>query len=72
VHTTFFTAHDSNNNTYGISQATNDKSIEGFPNNVKANQGDKVTGLLVFEIPQSAQLVNMVYKDDFGSVAITL
>ncbi|MGZ4892286.1 MAG: DUF4352 domain-containing protein [Halobacteriota archaeon] len=72
VHTTFFTAHDANNNTYGISQATNDKSIAGFPNNVMTNPGDRVSGLLVFEMPKNATLVNMVYKDDYSSVTVNL
>lgn len=45
VHPMFFTVHDSNNNAYGRSLATSDESIAGFPNNVKANQGDKVSGL---------------------------
>jgi hypothetical protein len=70
THTMFFTVHDSNGNTYGISQATNDKSLAGYPNNVRMNSGDKVTGLLVFEIPQNAKLVNMVYKDDYSSVTV--
>ncbi|MGZ4947204.1 MAG: DUF4352 domain-containing protein [Halobacteriota archaeon] len=72
AHTMFFTAHDTNNNTYGISQATNDKSIAGFPNNVMTNPGDKVSGLLVFEIPKNATLVNMAYKDDYSSVTVNL
>jgi predicted small secreted protein len=72
THTLFFTLHDSNGNTYGISQATNDKSIAGYPNNVMMNPGDKVTGLLVFEIPQNANLVNMVYHDDYSSVTVNL
>ncbi len=72
THTMFFTVHDSNGNTYGISQATNDKSIAGYPNNVMMNPGDKVTGLLVFEIPQNANLVNMVYHDDYSSVTVNL
>ena len=72
THTQFFTVHDSSNNTYGISQATNDKSIAGYPNNVRMNSGDKVNGLLVFEVPQNAKLVNMVYKDDYSSVTVNL
>jgi hypothetical protein len=68
----FFTAHDKNNNTYGISQATNDKSIAGFPNNVVTNPNDKASGLLVFEIPQNATIANLVYKDDYGSTTINL
>jgi hypothetical protein len=72
THTTFFTVHDSDGNTYGISQATNDNSIAGYPNNVMINPGDKVTGLLVFEIPQNAKLVNMVYHDDYSSVTVNL
>jgi hypothetical protein len=67
THTTFFTVHDSNGNAYGISQATNDNSIAGYPNNVNINPGDKVTGLLVFEVPQNAKLVNMVYNDESNS-----
>ena len=66
-HTTFFTVHDSNGNAYGISQASNDNSIAGYPNNVNINPGDKVTGLLVFEVPQNAKLVNMVYNDESNS-----
>jgi len=67
VHTNFFTLHDSKNIAYGISQATNDKSIAGFPNNVLTHPGDKVNGLIVFEVPQNAKLVNLVY-DDHSSV----
>lgn len=63
----FFTLHDLNNTAYGISQATNDKSIAGFPNNVLTHPGDKVNGLIVFEVPQNAKLVNLVY-DDHSSV----
>ena len=72
THTMFFTVHDSNGNTYGISQATNDKSIAGYPNNIMMNSGDKVNGLLVFEVPQNVTLVNMVYKDDYSSVTVNL
>lgn len=67
THTTFFTVHDSNGSAYGISQATNDNSIAGYPNNVNINPGDKVTGLLVFEVPQNTKLVNMVYNDESNS-----
>lgn len=63
VHTSYFTLHDSNNSAYLVSRATTDKSIEGFPNNVVTNPGDKVNGLLVFEVPQNATLATLVYDD---------
>jgi hypothetical protein len=63
VNANFFTLHDLNNTAYGISQATNDKSIAGFPYNVMTHPGDKVNGILMFEVPQNAKLVNLVYDD---------
>jgi hypothetical protein len=36
------------------------------------NPGDKVNGLLVFEVPQNAKLVNMVYTDDYSIVTVNL
>jgi Domain of unknown function (DUF4352) len=57
VHTSFFTLHDSNNYTYSASYAST------FPNNVFTNPGDKVNGILIFEVPQNAKLVNLVYND---------
>ena len=63
----FFTLHDSNNFAYGVSPATQDKSIAGFPSYVLTHPGDKTNGLIVFEVPQNAKLVNLVY-DDHSSV----
>ena len=59
----FFTLHDSNNFAYGVSPATQDKSIAGFPSYVLTHPGDKTNGLIVFEVPQNAKLVNLVYDD---------
>lgn len=63
VNVTFFTLLDSNNNKYNVSQAMNNRSIAGFPNGVVTNPGDKVSGLLVFEVPQNATPANLVYND---------
>jgi len=60
----YFTLNDSDGNAYSRSLATDDKSIAGFPNNVVTNPGDKVNGLLVFEVPKNAQLTTLVYNDD--------
>jgi hypothetical protein len=72
VHTLFFTLHDSNNNAYSVSQATNDKSIAGFPNNVVTQPGDKVNGLLVFEVPQNATLKSLTYNDGLTEIVTNL
>ncbi len=68
MHIASFTANDSNNNTYEVNNATYTKGFAHFPYSGDAyiviSPRDKATGLLVFEIPQSAELVNLVYKDD--------
>jgi hypothetical protein len=75
----YFTLHDSNGHAYSVSPLVNDLHIAGFPHNVITHPGDKVNGLLPFEVPQNATLVNLVYSDsrgangDFaGNVTVTL
>lgn len=63
----YFTLHDSNGYAYGVSPLVNDLHIAGFPYNVITHPGDKVNGLLPFEVPQNATLVNLVYSDNQGS-----
>jgi Domain of unknown function (DUF4352) len=63
VNASFFSLRDSYNNSYNVSKATNNISVGGFPNNVVTNPGDKVSGLLLFEIPQNATPANVVYND---------
>ena len=62
----FFTLHDSNGYAYGVSPLVRDLHIAGFPYNVITHPGDHVNGLLPFEVPQNAKLVNLVYSDNPG------
>jgi len=59
---------DSNNNTYAVNKVTYTEGSASFPYSgdsyIVISPRDKAAGLLVFEIPQSAELVNLVYKDD--------
>ncbi|MGZ4906696.1 MAG: DUF4352 domain-containing protein [Halobacteriota archaeon] len=63
VNSTFFTLYDSSKTPYPLSYATTDKSIASFPNDVMTHPGDKVSGLLVFEVPKKAKLTKLVYDD---------
>jgi hypothetical protein len=63
----YFTLHDSNGHAYGVSPLVSDLHIAGFPHNVITHPGDKVNGLLPFEVLQNATLVNLVYSDNRGS-----
>lgn len=58
--------HDSNGNAHGVSLLVRDLHIAGFPYNVITHPGDQVNGLLPFEVPQNAKLVNLVYSDNPG------
>jgi predicted small secreted protein len=63
----YFTLHDSNGYAYSVSPLVSDLHIAGFPPTIITHPGDKVSGLLPFEVPQNAKLVNLVYNDSPGS-----
>lgn len=67
VRADYFTLHDSNGYAYGVSSLVSDLHVAGFPYDAITHPGDKVNGLLPFEVPQNAALVNLVYSDNPGS-----
>ena len=66
VRSEYFTLHDSNGYAYSVSPLVRDLHIAGFPYNVITHPGNQVNGLLPFEVPQNAKLVNLVYSDNSG------
>jgi hypothetical protein len=61
----FFTLRDANDNVYYVESLVQCKYLShAFPANYRVTQpGDKVTGRIVFEVPQNATLIALTYED---------
>jgi len=61
----FFALHDANNNVYNIHQLIQSRYLsQAFPYGYTITQpGDKMSGRIVFEVPQNAKLVTLTYDD---------
>ncbi len=61
----FFALHDANNNVYNIQELTQSRYLsQAFPSGYTMTQpGDKVSGRIVFEVPQNVKLATMTYDD---------
>ncbi len=61
----FFTLLDSDNRVYNVDYLVlANKSIHAYPEAFTRTQpGDKVNGIIVFEVPQNATLVSLRYDD---------
>jgi len=65
VHANMFALHDSNKYVYNTDYLIQtNQSFNAFPYVYKMTQpGDKVNGILVFEVPQNAKLTSLTYDD---------
>jgi len=63
-----FALLDANNNVYNVVQGIQSNSLpQAFPLGYTTTQpGDKVTGRLIYEVPQNAKLVTLRYHDYSG------
>ena len=63
-----FTLLDANNNVYSTHQLIQSRYLNNaFPyGSTKTQPGDKVSGNMVFEVPQNATLVKLRYHDNSG------
>jgi hypothetical protein len=63
-----FALLDANNNVYAVNQLIQSRYLsQAFPYGSTTTQpGDKVSGRLVYEVPQNATLVALRYHDDSG------
>ncbi len=61
----FFALHDASNNVYNIQELIQSRYLsQAFPSGYTMTQpGDKVSGRIVFEVPQNVKLVTMTYDD---------
>jgi Domain of unknown function (DUF4352) len=68
IYQDYFTVLDKNNNVYGVDELIQGNYLNNaFPYNPVITQpGDKVTGLVVFEVPQNATFVTLRYNDLSG------
>jgi len=68
IYQDYFTLLDNNNNVYGVDELIQGNYLSNaFPYNPVVTQpGDKVTGLIVFEVPQNATFVTLRYNDLLG------
>jgi hypothetical protein len=58
--------YQSGNATYGAQETVNGKTLNGMLLGLDSPQaGDKVSGVVVFEIPQNAKADALVYNYDF-------
>jgi hypothetical protein len=65
VHALFFTLLDANDNVYYVDSLVQGRYLsQAFPLNFRVTQpGDKVTGRIVFEVPQNATPIALNYED---------
>lgn len=66
-----FKLRDTEENIYRPATATYDSSINGL-DNVNTQPGDKVSGIIVYEVPQNATLKSLTYNSGYQNTIITL
>jgi Domain of unknown function (DUF4352) len=76
--TFFFKLRDTEGNIYphtfgwGVKDQVNNKTLEELVSEVHTQPGDKVSGLIVFQIPQSATPKSLTYDDNVNIITINL
>ena len=66
-----FKLRDTEGNIYRPATATYASSINGLEN-VNTQPGDKVSGIIVYEVPQNATLKSLTYNSGYQNTTITL
>lgn len=63
VNPTFFSLRTSDSKVYDVDIAMYDQSVNGFQMVMKTQPGDIVTGTIIFQIPQNAKPISILYDD---------
>lgn len=78
-HPSFLTLHDTEGNiysydlsTYNVKQQVSGRTLGGLTAQTNTQPGDTKSGIIVFQIPQSATPKSLMYDDWTNSITITL